>query len=115
MQFGDVLRELLDEKGISQKQMAQDLNIVASTLGNYIRNLRQPDFETVCRIAEYFGVTTDYMFDYHANKKESRLEMELLRVFRDMTQEQQIIYLEQGKAVAKMNRQEKTKSSKQIS
>ena len=55
MLFGDILRELLEEEGISQKQLAHDLNISAPTLGNYVRNLRQPDFETVKRIAAYFS------------------------------------------------------------
>ena len=98
MLFGDILRSLLDEKSITQKKMAADLNIAASTLGNYIRNLREPDFATVCRIAEYFGVTTDYLLDYHFDKNMSRNEEELLRVFRALSYEQQIIYIEQGKA-----------------
>ncbi len=50
MMFGDNLRRLLDERGITQKKMAEDLNIAASTLGNYVRGLREPDFNTFDRI-----------------------------------------------------------------
>ena len=47
MKFGDILRELLEEKELSQKQLAEDLNISASAVGNYVRNNREPDFETL--------------------------------------------------------------------
>lgn len=98
MLFGDILRNLLEEKNITQKQMASDLNIAASTLGNYIRNAREPDFATLCRIAEYFGVSIDYLLNYHPNYNVSPLEVELLRVFRKLTPKEQKIYIEQGKA-----------------
>ena len=62
MRFGETLRELLAEEGITQKQMAADLNIAASTLGNYIQNSREPDHETLKRIADYFDVSMDYLY-----------------------------------------------------
>ena len=34
MGFGDVLRELLESKNITQKQLAEDLNIGVTTIGN---------------------------------------------------------------------------------
>lgn len=98
MLFGDILRNLLEEKNITQKQMATDLNIAASTLGNYVRNMREPDFATLCKIASYFNVDTDYLLDYHPCYSTSPLEAELLRVFRELAPEQQKIYIEQGKA-----------------
>ena len=39
MLFGDILRNLLEERNLSQKQFAEELKIAPSTLGNYIRNL----------------------------------------------------------------------------
>lgn len=98
MRFGDILRMLLEEKDISQKEMAESLNISPSTLGNYIRNLRQPDYETLCKIASYFSVSTDYLLDYHGGAAASPLEDDLIRVFRNLTPEQQKIYIQQGKA-----------------
>lgn len=101
MLFGDILRNLLYDKNITQKQMAADLNIAASTLGNYIRNTREPDFATLCKIAEYFGVSTDYLLDYHPSYNISPLEAELLRVFRTLTPIEQNIFVQQGKAFIK--------------
>lgn len=107
MLFGDILRELLEERRLSQKQLAADLNIAASTMGNYIRNQRQPDFDTVKRFAAYFAVSIDYLLDYHAGSDASPLETELIRVFRTMTEEQQTIFLEQGRAFVRVNKSKK--------
>lgn len=111
MQFGDILRELLEEKEISQKQLAAELNLLAPTLGRYIRNEREPDIETIKTIANYFGVSIDYLLDYRSGKTISHREDDLLRVFRSMTPDQQEMFVEQGKAVARMNKKEKVKSS----
>ena len=108
MLFGDVVRKLLEEHMISQKEMAQVLNISPSTLGNYIRNLRQPDFDTIKKIAGYFSVSTDYLLDYQNGLAEcSGEEKELVGMFRTFSPEQKRIYLEQGRAIAKINIKEK--------
>ena len=36
MNFGDILRELLEDRDLSQKQLADDLSISASAVGNYV-------------------------------------------------------------------------------
>ncbi len=102
MQFGDILRELLDNHDISQKQLAKDMNnIAASTLGNYIRNIREPDFETLKQFANYFKVSTDYLLDRQTGFTANHLEDELLCVFRSLPDSQQKMYLEQGKVLLK--------------
>lgn len=111
MRFGDVLRELLEETEITQKQMAAELNLLPATLGRYIRNEREPDIETIKRIANYFHVSTDYLLDYQSGRTCSHIEDEILRIFRSMTEEQQIIFAEQGKAIVRLNQKEKTARS----
>ncbi len=113
MRFGDILRGLCEETEITQKQVATELNLLPTTLGRYICNEREPDIETIKRIANYFHVSTDYLLDYQSDRTCSHIENEVLRIFRSMTAEQQIIYVEQGKAVVRLNQKEgeKTKSS----
>lgn len=101
MLFGDILRNLLENYDISQKQLATDLNIAPSTLGNYIRNIREPDFETVKVIATYFNCSIDYLLDYHSGSAKTTNEEEILRLFRALSSEYQEIFLEQGKALLK--------------
>lgn len=103
MIFGDILRQLMEENEINQRQLAQQLNISASALGNYVRNLREPDYETLKKIAAYFHVSTDYLLDFRQSQAISHNDSRLLHLFHAMTKEQQEIFLEQGQVFVKMN------------
>lgn len=61
MNFGTRLENLLEERNISQKQLASDLHIAASTLNGYLHRNREPDFSTLIELADYFEVSTDYL------------------------------------------------------
>ena len=113
MKFNEKLRLLIEEKNITQKKLANDLNIAPSTMGGYVQGISEPDFETLKRLAEYFMVSTDYLLNVHETKIKNHLEDELLRVFRSMTAEQQIVFIEQGKVFIKLNalQNKKAKSS----
>ena len=87
MKFSDKLRMLIEERNLTQKQIAQDLNIAPSTMGGYVQGMSQPDFETLKRLAEYFDVSSDYLLDIPEQKTNNFLENELLRVFRSMNNE----------------------------
>ncbi len=112
MKFGDILRNLINDREITQRQLAADLNIAPSTLGNYIQDSREPDFQILKDIAAYFNVTVDYLIDYRSPYTKSRNEEEILRIYRSLSPEQQDLYLEQGKAFLKINSKENAKSSK---
>jgi transcriptional regulator with XRE-family HTH domain len=103
MNFGDILRKLIDERELTQKQVANDLNIAPSTIGGYVQNTSEPDFATLKLMAEYFNVSADYFLDLRIGKTDTRQEDEFLRVFRSILPEQREIYLEQGKAFIKHN------------
>ena len=111
MSLGENLRNLIDERDMTQKELAQILNIAASTLGGYIQGYSEPDFETLKLLASYFDVSTDYLLDFQSGRTFSHIEDEVLRIFRSMTSEQQVIYVEQGKAVVRLNQKEKEAKS----
>ncbi len=94
MKFGDVLRELLEEQNLSQKQLARDLNISASALGNYIRNNREPDFEILKKIARYFCVSTDFLLNYQAVPYSDYRDQKLLQIFHSLTDEQKDLFID---------------------
>ena len=110
MNFSKKLRLLIDEENITQKQFANDLNIAPSTIGGYVQGVSEPDFETLKRIALYFNVSSDYLLNIPENKINNLAEEELLRVFRSMTNEQQQLYIEQGKVFVRANNQLKAKN-----
>jgi len=92
-------QSLIDERDINQKQLACELGIPASTVRNYVRDLRAPDYGTLKLFARFFEVSTDYLLDYNKHDADiEALELEALRVLRRLTPEQRQIYLRQGKA-----------------
>ena len=97
MTLGEILRKLLDERDITQKQLAENLNISTSTISNYFQDNREPDYKTLKSIADYFNVTTDYLLDHKVDKTNSRREDDVLRVFRALKKDQQELYIDQGK------------------
>ena len=64
MSFGDHLRTLLEERSMTQKELAHHLNIAPSTVGSYVQNTREPDFSTLKSLAAYFHVSIDYLLDF---------------------------------------------------
>ena len=101
MKFSDKLRMLIEERNLTQKQVAIDLNVAASTMGGYVLGSSEPDFDTLIRIAEYFNVSTDYLLNRLSKNTVDQDEEELLRVYRSMKKEYRQIYIEQGKAFLK--------------
>ncbi|MDC6159358.1 helix-turn-helix transcriptional regulator [Bacillus albus] len=75
--FGNIIRDLRKQKGITQKELAQSLQLSESTIGMYERNERQPDYNTLIRIADYFNVSTDFLLGRDFNVKEDRKNKEL--------------------------------------
>jgi len=61
--FGDRLKLLRTEKEITQKELAEMLNVSPSTVGMYERNQRDPDTATLSFLADYFEVSVDYLLD----------------------------------------------------
>jgi len=107
MKFGDTLRSLLEERFITQKKMAQDLSIAATTLSGYVQNNSEPDFETLKRIAKYFDVTTDYLLDYRTGNTDTHEEDNIVRIFRSLSTEQREIFTEQSKIFVRINEKNK--------
>lgn len=56
MEFNKVLRDLRVEHGLTQKELSKVLSVSERTIGMYERGCREPDFETLEEIADYFNV-----------------------------------------------------------
>ena len=61
MPFGSVLKRLRMQNDLTQKQLADVLGISESTVGMYERGHREPAFELLETIADYFNVDMDYL------------------------------------------------------
>lgn len=112
MSFGENLRTLIEERDMTQKELAMKLNIAPSTMGSYVQNTREPDFATLKSIAKFFNVSIDYLLDNPSGKTTTHQEAELLRIFRSLEPGQQEICLEQCRVFVRMNHKEKAPNVK---
>ena len=55
------MRELRKARKISQLKMAMDLNMNQNTISRYETMEREADYRTLITIADYFGVSLDYL------------------------------------------------------
>lgn len=112
MKFGEVLRELLEDNDITQKQLAADLNLAPTTIGNYIRCFREPDFAILKLFATYFNVTTDYLLDFQSEATKDHKEDALLRLYRSLPAGYRELLLEEGKLLVRHALKERAAESK---
>lgn len=59
--FHQILKELRHEKHLTQREMANELNISRVAYTNYELGNREPDFATAIKLAELFDVSIDYL------------------------------------------------------
>lgn len=106
MTVSETLRTLIEEKNLTQKQLAHILNMAPSTLGGYVQGTSEPDVDTLKRIASYFQVSMDYLLDFSQNEASVPGEQELLRIFRALSPKGRELLIEQGRLLLKFNLRE---------
>lgn len=56
------LKNLRKKKGLGQQELADTLGVPIGTYRNWEQGLRTPDTITIMKLAEFFDVSTDYLF-----------------------------------------------------
>lgn len=68
--------QLRKSKKITQEELSRKIGVTRSALSQYELGLRQPDYDIVKRMADYFNVSTDYLLG-RETKKPIRSDLEL--------------------------------------
>ena len=106
MTFGERLKQLMDDRNITQRQISKELNIAVTTLNGYANDYREPDFLTLSLLANYFNVSADYllgistvpiMSDIAGNHDAQRL----LYFYQCLSPEMKSLLIEQAKLLLK--------------
>lgn len=63
MEIGNKLKELRKAEGLTQQQLAERLQIPRVNYTRYETNAVRPDYETLIRIADFYEVSLDEIFD----------------------------------------------------
>ena len=59
--FQNIFRKLRTSSNLTQSAIAEKLGISRSTIGMYETGAREPDFETLEKIADFFNVDIDFL------------------------------------------------------
>lgn len=95
------LEELLKERSISRYRLAKETGISQNTIGDWIKGTANPGAASLSKVANYLGVTTDYLLGYEEKEtptpdnesERSELENDLLDIARRLNTEHQRILL----------------------
>jgi len=83
--YADRLKQLINERGLKQYELANILNVSQNTIHNYVNNKREPSMEMQKKIADYFGTSIDYMMrtdkELSANSHNSKWKDNLMNKF----------------------------------
>ncbi|WP_127580142.1 helix-turn-helix domain-containing protein [Paenibacillus koleovorans] len=58
---GERMAALRDKTGLTQEELSGKLGISRAALSHYETNRREPDYLTLCTIADYYQVSLDYI------------------------------------------------------
>ena len=56
-----IIRELRKERGLTQEKAAEEIGMNIKTLQSIEQGKRTGNLDTLCMVAEYFGVSLDYL------------------------------------------------------
>ena len=63
-----ILRELRENKGLTLEQVAEALGLRNQYISNYELGKRRPDYDTLAKLADFYGVTVDYLLGREQKK-----------------------------------------------
>ena len=74
---GNRIKILREEKGLNQRELAKELSISPSAIGMYERDFREPNDEIKLKMAEYFGVSVDFLLGKSDVRNPEKIEVDM--------------------------------------
>ncbi|MDQ1910424.1 helix-turn-helix transcriptional regulator [Paenibacillus sp. GD4] len=63
MKLGKRISELREQRQITQGELARVLGVTRAAMSHYENDRRQPDYETLMKLAKYFAVSVEYVIE----------------------------------------------------
>ena len=86
------IKQLRKEKSLTMKQLGVAICVAESTISLYENGKRQPDNETLSKLADFFGVSVDYLLgredSLSLDKQLEGVDFALYGETRDLTDEE---------------------------
>ena len=61
MKLGEILAELRDDRGLTQRELSKQLHISSSSISAYETGARLPNIDTLVEFSTFYDVTIDYL------------------------------------------------------
>ena len=61
VKISETLKELRVQSGLTQDEFSKKLNVARQTYSAYERGVRRPDVDMICRTAELYNVSLDWL------------------------------------------------------
>ena len=84
MNFAERLKELRADRGLTQADLSLELGLSRAAIAGYENSGKEPTYETLMRIATYFGVTVDYMLGADSQYPQAEGKDDFLMLFEDV-------------------------------
>lgn len=102
MSFGERFRELRKSNGLSQNDIANMFFVERASVGKWERGLNYPNQDLLINLADYFGVSLDYLFE--RNQRVTHIpKTEIQELFDELSPEQQQNLLNYARGMAVSN------------
>ena len=70
----NLIRELRKSKKITMKEFGHIIGVSEAAISHYETNKRQPDQATLIKIADFFGVSVDYLLGREVSEDDKRIQ-----------------------------------------
>lgn len=84
--FGERLKQLRNEKGLTLDELKDYLNTTKATLSRYENNKRDPKIDFATKVASYFNVSLDYVLGV-TDEKSSKAKHSIVKTKNDLSRE----------------------------
>lgn len=86
------IRKLRKSRDLTMKQFGKMMGVSESAISLYENNKAQPDINMMCKMADYFGVSIDFLLGYKTEEtKEETMDDKLVYDILSLTSEEKML------------------------
>lgn len=86
--FGQILKELRLESGLTQSQLAAKIGVVQGTIYFWENSINEPTASYIVKLAEFFGVSSDVLLGLNTAALAAPEQLEFLKLYHKLNRSQ---------------------------
>ena len=72
--LGEMISSLRKEKGMTQSELAEKMNVTDKAVSKWERNLACPDVNSIPKLAEVLGITVEELLNAQTRKENNKID-----------------------------------------